>query len=747
MHVSSLFEGYIDDAVTSIGVFDNGTPTFVTLYDLIPLLQPDQYLKHNPGYNGFYMQKIEYLKHASGFLSISEFAASEAIKTLHLSDEFVTNISAACDPIFKVKKISSDDETELRKRFGLYKPYLMYTGGSDERKNLHRLIRAYAKLHKQFRKALQLALVGKMPQGNVRALRKTARSAGLKRDEVVLTGYVSDDDLVNLYNLCKLFIFPSWYEGFGLPVLEAMSCGAPVIAGHSSSLPEVIGLEDALFDPFDESSIKQKLYKGLTDDSFRDKLICHNNKQLKTFSWDESAKRGLAAFEKLHAGKIKNRTPIQDISRDVISAIARIDNIQMDEEDLITTAWSIAGNMPVTTTKQLLVDVSEISLGDAKTGVQRVTRNILRELLKSPLDGYRVEPVYGTQDRCGYRYARQFTMRLQGSSTDISEDDPIEVRQGDIFLGLDLQHHVVMAQKQYLEQVRQRGVFVAFVLYDMLPIVLPHCFPYGAREGHSKWLKTISEFDAAICISRSVTREFIDWLEVHGPKRLRPFLVSWFHLGADFDRTETAEALPKDAGLVIGALTTRPSFLMVGTLEPRKGHRQTVAAFEHLWSYDIDVNLVMVGKRGWMVDELIEHIRRHPEINKRLFWLEQVDDEYLEKIYEASTCLIAASEGEGFGLPLIEAAKHGVHIIARDLPVFYEVAGDHAYYFTGGDPYRLALSIHEWLKLYKRGDAPKSADLHYLTWEESSKNLMKAIRGLLEKDQCLINNKNIMYKK
>ena len=120
---------------------------------------------------------------------------------------------------------------------------------------------------------------------------------------------------------------------------------------------------------------------------------------------------------------------------------------------------------------------------------------------------------------------------------------------------------------------------------------------------------------------------------------------------------------------------------MVATIEPRKGHHQTLKAFELLWGQGADINLVIVGKQGWLVEELIENIKAHSELNKRLFWQEGISDEYLENIYAESTCLIAASEGEGFGLPLIEAAQKGKPIIARDIKVFREVAGDYAYYF------------------------------------------------------------------
>lgn len=126
-----------------------------------------------------------------------------------------------------------------------------------------------------------------------------------------------------------------------------------------------------------------------------------------------------------------------------------------------------------------------------------------------------------------------------------------------------------------------------------------------------------------------------------------------------------SHGMPENSEQVLSTLRASPSFLMVGTIEPRKGHAQTIAAFDELWSRGFDINLVIVGKQGWMVETLSERLRTHPEFGQRLFWLEGISDEYLEKLYVASACLIAASEGEGFGLPLIEAAQHKLPIIAR----------------------------------------------------------------------------------
>jgi glycosyltransferase involved in cell wall biosynthesis len=208
---------------------------------------------------------------------------------------------------------------------------------------------------------------------------------------------------------------------------------------------------------------------------------------------------------------------------------------------------------------------------------------------------------------------------------------------------------------------------------------------------------------------------------------MRPYKLGWFHLGADLESSNPTFGLPVNANEVLKKISNSSSFLMVGTIEPRKGHAQTLAAFEHLWAQGVDANLVIVGKQGWLVDQLVDKLRQHPELNRRLFWLEGISDEYMEKVYAASTCLIAASEGEGFGLPLIEAARHKLPIIARDISVFREVAGEHAYYFKGLDPQSLACEAKIWLALHAEDNAPRVDNMLWLTWQQSAEQLMNWI--------------------
>jgi glycosyltransferase involved in cell wall biosynthesis len=410
-------------------------------------------------------------------------------------------------------------------------------------------------------------------------------------------------------------------------------------------------------------------------------------------------------------------------------AIARVPGHSPKDADLIPLVEAIARSFPPRNrSRQLLVDISELVQRDVGTGIQRVVRNIVKEWLHNPPQGYRVEPVYATVDQ-PYRYARGFTAKLLSIPGNVLRDELIDYANGDVFLGLDLQPQVVPAQQAFYQALRRQGVRVKFVVYDLLCVLMPQYFIPGAADGFTPWLEVVAESDGAVCISQSVAKELGDWVDKNGHIKQRPFNIDWFHLGAEFDYSHPARSLPQDAEVTLAQLQSRPTFLMVGTIEPRKGHAQVLDAFEQLWQSAVDVNLVIVGKQGWLVERLIERLHAHPKREKRLFWLEGISDEYLEKLYAVSACLIAASYGEGFGLPLIEAAQHKLPIIARDISVFREVAGDHAYYFVGKDSDDLAVAIRNWLALYEKGNHPTSDKMPWLTWKESAAQLLNILIG------------------
>lgn len=377
----------------------------------------------------------------------------------------------------------------------------------------------------------------------------------------------------------------------------------------------------------------------------------------------------------------------------------------------------------------IFVDISGLVVEDLRTGIQRVVRAILREMLINPPNEYLIAPVYALKNQLGYCLAGRYVSTILEAEKSDLVDEPIQPQLGDIFLILDVQFSTVIRQEAYLKRLHEQGLGVYFCVYDMLPLKYPAWFPEWVDLWYVESLRSMSQYNGALCISRTVADELKVWLFDQFSHMNDRFFIESFQLGADIPNTLPSCGLPAEAESIISIIGSRPSFLMVGTIEPRKGHAQVLDAFEHLWRRESNVNLIIVGKQGWMVESTVERIRSHSEGGKRLFWLEGISDEFLQKIYGCSTCLIAASYDEGYGLPLIEAAHYNLPVMARDIPVFREVAEDHAYYFNAESAEVLAQEINSWLTLFAVGEHPRSEAMRYVTWRESAEQLFLLLRG------------------
>ena len=270
----------------------------VTLYDLIPQIYEDVYLADR-AVRLRYTARLGLLRAADLVLAISEASRRDAIELLGLDPERVHSIGGGVGPEFAgTDQPVAQLVTVLRETMPtLREGFVLYPGGADFRKNMPGLIRAFGLLPESLRRGHQLVIVCRLPPGTEAQLRATAESAGVGRDELILPGFVDDETLVSLYQATHLVVFPSLYEGFGLPIAEAMACGAPVIASNTSALPELVQRTEATFDPDRETSIAEVLGRALQDDLLRDRLRADATAMRPQLGWEYVARRTLDALD------------------------------------------------------------------------------------------------------------------------------------------------------------------------------------------------------------------------------------------------------------------------------------------------------------------------------------------------------------------------------------------------------------------------------------------------------------------
>lgn len=265
------------------------TRTLLTVHDLSFLRYPDAFV---PALRR-YLERVvpRSIARAGLVLADSEATRTDLITLLDVLPEKVQVLYSGVDARFRQRPELGEAE-RLRARYGLGDaPYILSVGTIQPRKNYVRLIRAFIQLTNQ--STHRLVIAGGCGWLYEETLAEAARYPGRVR----ILGFVDDEDLPALYRNAALFVFPSLYEGFGLPVLEAMACGVPTVCSHASSLPEVVGDAALLVDPLDTDSLATAMMRALEDTDLRREMIAHGLAQAAKFTWEQAARQLLAAFD------------------------------------------------------------------------------------------------------------------------------------------------------------------------------------------------------------------------------------------------------------------------------------------------------------------------------------------------------------------------------------------------------------------------------------------------------------------
>ena len=260
-------------------------PTVATHFDLIPLVYEDRYFRGDVFWTGVYRRILDVERASDRLIAISRFAREEAVEWLGVARDRVDVAYPFADSRFRILPEAEVQRllARLRRTVGLPERFILNVGDLHFSKNLSGLLRGYARLPRGLRHAHALVLAFAVPPEARVRLNLLLAEAGLGPDDVVTTGFVDDDELVALYNASAFYVHPSRYEGFGLPVLEALQCGKAVLAANAAALPEVAGDAGLLFDPESPGELAEGLQRLIEDESLREALAARATTQAARF--------------------------------------------------------------------------------------------------------------------------------------------------------------------------------------------------------------------------------------------------------------------------------------------------------------------------------------------------------------------------------------------------------------------------------------------------------------------------------
>lgn len=504
-------------------------------------------------------------------------------------------------------------------------------------------------------------------------------------------------------------------------VLDCMAFGLPVILNRHGTLDDYRD-EDVvkIADPVTTGDLARAMTRLQTDDAFR----------------GEKGRRARNAISAVHAPETAAAAYAEVIYKAINAddrrlfkpALRVFKNLGYPELLLVSNARHAANNLAARNTSRILVDVSYTNSQDLRTGIQRVVKQIVKEWLHLKETPLSVEPV--RIEGSALRRASRFVEKLLDMPVEsLGTEAVVSVRPGDTLLLLDSSWEWHERFLPIFEKVRCNGGKIISAVYDLIPLYFPHMVDEYMPGIFSKWLRSaIRESDVLICMSQTVAEEVTKYRLENSIALDRHLDIVHFHLGADIPVVSGETEVRAE----VAALTDDPAapvFLCVGTIEPRKGHAFTLDAFELLWRQSAGNRLVFAGKVGWNVAGLAYRIRRHPLLGRKLFFIENPTDAELEVLYSKATALITASRAEGFGLPIVEAARHGVPALASDIPVFREVGGEGSVYFSLHSPKCLAKAVRKMATLTKAERAGLAKKVRLLTWKESAADLLAICSG------------------
>lgn len=667
--------------------FGFGAKRIVTIHDAFPYIYPQT---HNRLDNWRYHWLLpQSARRADLVLTDSQNSAYDIARYFHLDKIKIKAIPCAVNTAFSPVPDGPQRKTVLN-HYKIIEPYLLYLGGLTSRKNIAALLEAFALVRRRF-STLKLVIAGKR-QWQTAEIDQTFARLDLS-DSVHFTGYIAEADLPALYSMAEAFVFPSLYEGFGLPPLEAMACGTPVITSNVSSLPEVVGDAAITVNPHNVMEIVRAIEMVLSDPQLRVSLRQRGLERAALFSWERTAYETFSSYQKLLATPSGDISPIQ----------FRMPNLVLSSNKSISSEIRLVGSGGY----------------GSVTGLSRYGENLSLALSKKALkvesEGTSLPPIPGFMltlfQKVGFDLKTFFSTYPVSLST-FSENAIIHLTSQNLASAVAF----------------RKPSRLVITVHDLITLACRHQPEItGYMHFYDKWFDNLStkgllHSDFLIADSQYTKQDIIRYLKYPADQ------IRVIYLGVDHTNFKPL-VIPKEFYTRYNLRLDRLYVLYNGSEDPRKNLHRLLIAFKRLSKRFPEAYLLKVGAARFPKERsrLLATAEELGLANKVRF-IDQVSDTDLVYFYNLAKVLVFPSLYEGFGLPPLEAMSCGTPVVCSNSAALPEVVGDGAFM---ADPYNveaLASAIEKVLEdhsfteqLIKRGLARASE----FSWERTARQTLE----------------------
>ncbi len=642
--LTSFFDGFKDNTLIDFDRDYQLPPVVAVIYDLIPLIMPEMYLNNDEEYRYFYYQKIKDLKNLDAILTISESAKNEIETHIKFDENRIFNISASFDDEYFYKDLKGNEDLSINVNdFG---KYILCSSAADPRKNLFKLFKAYSMLPLPLINKHKLVLTGPFSVTEIELINFWLDDLNINPQNVNILGFVKDYDLANLYRNAYLFVFPSLHEGFGLPVLEAIICGAVVIASNATSIPEIVTYEPALFDPHNVENLKDLIIRSLTDSKFRNSILDNTSFVSSNFSWKKTADKMMYSICTI----LESKSQIRSNNKTILSYSRII------KENYNRLILNLKSNLFIKSPffYNNYTEIVAASIALINDQIKKIYLSLQPDLKKMI---WRIEGPFDSSYSLSI-LNKNFALALLKTGQEIelcSTEGP-----GDFTPSFGFLQNNPLINKLY-EKSKNSTNDIFITSRNLYPprvddldshINLLHAYGWEESSFPAEWVDKFNKHLTGLTVMSNQVKKILIDNGVYLPIKVCGLGVDHIHNhGENYQYSFSKKEF---------------SFLHISSCFPRKGIECLLISYGRSFSKSDDVSLIIKTFKNEHnnIEQILEKLYlmnpNFPDVN---VIYSDLNEEEIISLYQQCDALVAPSHGEGFNLTVAEGMRLGLPVI------------------------------------------------------------------------------------